>query len=159
MAKAAKPESKVQNEVRLAASKAGATLFRQNVGQGWIGRSFKATDQQTVHLEPGDVVIRQARPLHAGLVKGSSDLIGWTPVRITPDMVGRLFALFTAIEVKAARGRVRPEQSTFLGNVTEAGGIGIVARCAEDATAALSCSGAIRVPASEKRTRQSLQKT
>jgi hypothetical protein len=68
-----------------------------------------------------------------GLCVGSSDLIGWTTREITPDMVGKKVAVFTAIEVKTASGATRPEQSNFIDRVREAGGIAGVARSPEDA--------------------------
>jgi hypothetical protein len=74
------------------------------------------------------VLIHDARPLHAGLCEGSSDLIGWTPVTITPDMVGTTIAVFTAVEVKTGRVRVTEAQTRFLDAVTAAGGIARVAR-------------------------------
>jgi hypothetical protein len=64
----------------------------------------------------------------AGLHKGSSDLIGWKTVEITPDMVGQHVAIFTAVEVKTGSGRTTAEQEQFLQAVRAAGGIGVVMR-------------------------------
>jgi len=100
-------------------------MFRNNVGTGWQG--------QVVSKELGAVVIQNARPLHAGLCVGSSDLIGWKTVTITPDMVGQQVAVFTAIEVKQPGKYPSPEQRQFLANVTKAGGISGTARSPEDA--------------------------
>jgi hypothetical protein len=52
-----------------------------------------------VRLYPGDIVLRKARPVAVG-VPGMSDLIGWTKIQVTPDMVGKEIAMFTAVEVK-----------------------------------------------------------
>jgi len=112
-----------------------ATLFRQNVGLCWIGKAVRYTKPTTVRVGNGDVVIRQARPLHAGLVVGSSDLIGWLPVVIRPEHVGKTFAIFTAVEGKSDDGRVRPEQETFIANVNLAGGFAGIARSAAEALA------------------------
>lgn len=95
-------------------------MFRNNVGQGWQG--------QVVSREMGAVVIQNARPLNAGLCVGSSDLIGWKTVTITPDMVGQQVAVFVAAEVKTAAGRLTGEQQNFLNKVTDAGGIAVVVR-------------------------------
>ena len=48
-------------------------------------------------------------------------------------MVGQQIAVFTSIEVKAATGRIRPEQQQWLNAVQAAGGIAGVARSVEDA--------------------------
>jgi hypothetical protein len=89
-------------------------LFRNNVGTGWAGRVIRV---------PDGVLIRNPRPLRAGLVKGSSDLIGWTEVEITPDMVGRRVAIFTAVEAKTPNDTVREDQANFLTVVANAGGV------------------------------------
>lgn len=68
-----------------------------------------------------------------GLCPGSSDLIGWRTVEVTPQMVGRKVAVFVALEVKNERGRLTPEQDNFLAAVRAAGGIGVEARSAEGA--------------------------
>ncbi len=57
---------------------------------------------------------------------GGSDLIGWKTVEVTPEMVGKRVAVFTAVECKY-KGRLTPEQITFLGAVSKAGGIARVA--------------------------------
>lgn len=79
------------------------------------------------------VVIRSATPLRAGLIKGSSDLIGWTTVEITPEMVGQKVAVFTAIEAKTGKTKISPEQQKFIDVVIESGGIAGVAKSVEDA--------------------------
>jgi hypothetical protein len=69
--------------------------------------------------------VRAAQPIRMGLCVGSSDLIGWTTVD------GR--AVFTAIEVKAERGRVSAEQQNFIDQLRAAGGIAGVARSDDEA--------------------------
>jgi hypothetical protein len=60
-----------------------------------------------------------------GLCKGSSDLIGWTSITITPDMVGKKIAIFTAVELKTKHVKLSPEQANFIAQVNAAGGIAI----------------------------------
>lgn len=99
-------------------------IFRNNVGMGWIGSSKRGKD--------GTVLITNARPLHAGLCEGSADLIGWKSVEITPEMVGKKVAIFTALEVKAL-GKMSKEQINFINAVRQAGGISGIVRDADDA--------------------------
>lgn len=63
---------------------------------------------------------------------GASDFIGYTPVRITADMVGRQIAVATFIESKTDTGSVQPHQQAFLDEVKAHGAIAGVARCGED---------------------------
>lgn len=100
-------ETIILSRVRLAAAKIGWTLFRNNVG------ALKDKDGRVVSY---------------GLCKGSSDLIGWRPLLITQDMVGKTIAQFVAVECKAATGSVTPEQQRFTDTVNKAGGVGIIAR-------------------------------
>ena len=118
-------EQNIQSKIRLAVSKLRFTIFRQNTGFGWVGNARK--------VGRSTVIIDNARPFTAGLCVGSSDLIGFKAVTITPEMVGRKIAVFTAIEVKSKTGRLTEEQKTFLAAVNNAGGIGIVARSDESA--------------------------
>jgi hypothetical protein len=108
-------ELAVQNDIRLAAGRGDTRLFRNNTG------ALK---------DPNGRLVRY------GLCKGSSDLIGYRTVTITPDMVGQQLAVFTAIEVKD-RGAPTPEQLHFIAQVKAAGGLAGVARSVADAQAIL----------------------
>lgn len=110
-------ESALQRSIMLAVSQTGARVLRNNVGVAWQGKA--------VRLANGDVLIKQAQAVKYGLCVGSADFIGWT-------RDGR----FLAIEVKAARGRLTPEQAQFLNAVRQAGGIAVEARSVEQAVAA-----------------------
>jgi hypothetical protein len=126
----------ILRQIMAACGKGATRLFRQNVGKGWVGKSIPIRGRCTIQAEPGDVLVKAARPLIAGLCNGSSDLIGWHTVEITPDMVGQRIAVFVALEVKD-KGRLTPEQATFLRVVSEAGGIAAEVRSVDDAEAAL----------------------
>lgn len=120
------------NDILVAASRLGRRLFRVNTGLGWIGRAERFSKQTFVKVMAGDVVIRAARPLHAGLCEGGSDIIGWTPIEITPEMIGRKVAVFTAIEVKTENVRTTKEQANFIDAVKKDGGFARVARSVEE---------------------------
>jgi len=123
-------ERDITNPLLKAASKLGARLFRVNTGMGWVGRIVRQTADAITLAHP--------RPLHAGLCKGGSDIIGWTPVKITPEMVGRTVAVFTALEIKTARVPTTPEQARFVATVREAGGYAAVVRSVDEGLAALA---------------------
>jgi hypothetical protein len=76
-----------------------------------------------VTVTPEDVIVRNARPLEAGLCKGSSDAIGWKPITVTHAMVGRKIAVFVALEAKSANGKPSSEQINFLNRAREAGAL------------------------------------
>jgi len=117
------------------------SLFRQNVAQAWVGNKVIPIRQtRTMIVNAGDVVIKGARPLHAGLCKGSSDLIGWTPVMIRPEHLGRVLGVFTAIEVKED-ARLTDEQANFLEQVRKSGGLAGVAYSVEDAQRIVAALG------------------
>ena len=121
-------ESNVSKLIELSVSKVGAKMFRNNVGKAWVGKSYQVHEDGKYDLKKGDVVIRDGRILNAGLIKGSSDLIGWKPTVITPEMVGKTLAVFTAIEVKTQTGRASKEQIVFIERVKSDGGIAGIAR-------------------------------
>lgn len=123
-------ESNVQALVRLALSKLGFTAFRNNTGVAWQGDAKR--------IGPSRVLLENARPVHFGLTRGSSDVIGFKSITITPDHLNRTVAIFAAIEVKAAKGKTTEEQNNFLDCVRNAGGIGIVARNPDDIERGLS---------------------
>jgi hypothetical protein len=113
----------------------GARLFRNNVGMAWVGNA--------VPLKNGNVLIEFPRHLPFGLLvpgadlsakgkkkktSGGSDHVGWTPVTVTPDMVGQRLAVFTAVEEKTLHDELTPDQRNFLDQVHRAGGLAYVAR-------------------------------
>ncbi len=104
-------ETDILKLIQIEASKRGYRLFRNNCGN--------LQDKNGMWVKYG-----VANP-------GGSDLIGWKPVFITPDMVGKVVAVFTAIEVKSPKGRMDKEgnQQHFLDAVNAAGGIG---KCVRD---------------------------
>ena len=135
-------ETNLVKDLMKAASELGSRLFRNNVGMGWApaGRASNVVHVKRagmVNCHPGDVVVRKARPLHAGLCKGSSDLIGWSPLVITEEMVGKTVAVFTGAEVKTAKGRATDEQNNFVRVVSEHGGRARVIRTKDDLIALL----------------------
>lgn len=105
-------ESSIMKQIQVALARIGARLFRNNVGL------FELKD---------------GRRIRTGLAVGSSDLIGFHPVEITPAMVGRRVAVFAAVEVKSGTGRLRPDQASFIAAVRAAGGIAFVARSEDEA--------------------------
>lgn len=108
------PERDILNIVWEGLAKFGSVMFRNNVG------AFK----------PGYVVKRFIR---FGLFKGSGDLIGWTSVEVTQDMVGKKVAIFTSVETKTLKGKARKDQLYWIGRVKGDGGYAGVARGLEDA--------------------------
>lgn len=107
-------EKDVERTLILHASQCGATMFKNNVGK--------------LRDERGNIVT-------FGLCKGSSDLIGWTPITITPEMVGKKIAVFTAVEVKLdkhGKYQATKEQKQFINVVRNNGGFAGVADCKKD---------------------------
>lgn len=134
-----KKETALQQRIMLAMSKLGYRVFRNNVAKAWIGKSFKLRGGVVypmkgagpIPVPEGSVLVIGPRILHAGLVKGSSDLIGWRTIEVTSDMVGKKIAVFTAAEIKTKDGRLRPEQKTFQAQVAFAGGCAYIVRSEE----------------------------
>lgn len=107
-------ETRLMHQIMLALSEAGCTVWRNNVGMGWLGNVIHKAGQQ--------VTLTDARMQPYGLCVGSADILG-----IAPD--GR----FLAVEAKTATGRVSKEQQTFIDAVRRNGGIAGIARSVEDA--------------------------
>ena len=119
-------EQNIGKKIHIALSNIGVRMFRNNVAFAWVGNN-------TTRMKNGDIIIHNPRPLHAGLCQGSSDYIGWTPTKITADMVGKTVAIFTACEVKTNTGRATIEQKNFINVVNQAGGIAFIARSEDEA--------------------------
>jgi len=107
-------ETKIQNLILMALSKAGCLVFRNETAGAWVGR--------VLHKDAGQVTLTDARMIRFGLAAGSSDIIGIAPC-------GR----FLAIEIKTSTGRPTKEQLRFIEAVNNAGGISGIARSVEDA--------------------------
>ncbi len=122
-------EAELMRRLMVRASQFGARLFRQNTGMAWVGNKI-IRGPATVRLEAGDMAIRNARPFHSG-VAGMSDLGGWVPVTVTPDMVGKTIAVYCQVEVKE-NARPTTEQLAWIGAVKQAGGRAGVARSDDD---------------------------
>jgi hypothetical protein len=122
-------EAQVQQRILLACGSGTTRLWRNNVGTGWAGPATKVSAGNiravAAALRPGDVVVRQGRPLHAGLCVGSSDLIGYRQVAGV--------AQFVALEVKSATGRPTAEQTRFLDHIQAVGGVSGIVRSIDDA--------------------------
>lgn len=107
-------EHSTQAKIQLALSEHGTALWRNNVG------AYITDAGHRVAYGVGG--------------PGGSDLIGITPVTITLDMVGQTVGVFTAIEVKAPKGRGPSErQRAFIAAVLRLGGYAGVARSEADA--------------------------
>ena len=104
-------EAYVQNKIRLAVGSGDVRLFRNNTGA---------------------LLDMQGRLVKFGLCKGSSDLIGFRSITITPDMVGQKIAVFSAIEVKD-KGKATVDQRNFINIINNAGGYAGVAKNVNDA--------------------------
>lgn len=110
----ANDETTLQQHIRLAlGTRPDLRLFRNNTGT--------LPDPRT------------GRPVQFGLARGSADLIGWRTVTVTPEMVGTRIAVFTSLEVKTLRGRLTPQQRSWMDAVRAAGGIAGVVRSVADA--------------------------
>lgn len=72
-----------------------------------------------------------------GLTRGAADLIGIRSLLITEEHLGATIGQFTAIEVKSAKGRLRPEQVLFLNLVRSKGGLAYAAHSVEEALSSL----------------------
>lgn len=118
-------ENKVSKLVRLEASQHGFRLFRNNRGMFWTLDSIKEVG--------GKYYINNPRKIRAGLEgNGTPDFVGWKPVTITPDMVGKQLAVFTGFEVKTKKGPATKAQKKFIELLGSHGGISGITRDPDD---------------------------
>lgn len=107
-------ETSISQRIQLEAGAQGVTLLRNNNGAAY-DKAGRLIRYGLGHVAPN-------QPMR------SSDLIGWVPVVITPEMVGRTVAVFTAVEVKT-EGWKRPTdereraQEKFINLVRDSGGL------------------------------------
>lgn len=103
-------EAELYDQIRLAASRMGCRLFRNNVGV------FRTAD-------------KAQRFTRSGLGKGSSDLVGWRKISVG----GQTVSQFVALEAKTRKGRIRQDQRLFLECVQREGGLAGVVRSVQEA--------------------------
>jgi hypothetical protein len=116
-----------------------ATLFRVNTGKAWVSSGGKPQ-----RLPNGSVILPYARPIALGFslvngdpVEGTSDLVGFSPIKITAAMVGYTLPVFTAFECKESGGGARrAAQEHFVAVVKAAGGIAAIVSSPESAQGA-----------------------
>lgn len=117
-------ESELQALIlRAAGSKHHVRLFRNQVGEGYVGKALR---------DPEGVFLSDARHVRMGLFPGSGDLIGWRTINITSEMIGRRIAQFISVEVKTPTGKIRPDQRNWMEQINAAGGMAIIARAVSD---------------------------
>ena len=102
-----------------------AALFRNDNGFAVMGGEVRRNDDGTA-----DVIGGRWRPY--GLEKGSADLVGWTPVIVTHDLIGQKLAVFTSIEDKSEHDEIREDQYQWARRVREDGGIAKIIRTVGD---------------------------
>ena len=118
-----KSESEIQQAIQLEAPKMGVTLLRNNSG------AFKDETGRLVRYGLGQ--ISNTQPYK------SSDLIGWTEVVVTPEMVGQRIAIFTAVEIKrqswkATKDEREEKQRNFINWIKARGGIAGMVNSVDD---------------------------
>lgn len=118
-------EKRILNETLVAVSALPNTLvFRNNTGMAWQGKPLELKAGDWFQMQPGMMVLAQARPIRFGL-EGSGDVIGascGTPI---------------AIETKKLTGRQRQTQERFEEAWVKAGGVYVLARSPQDAVSVL----------------------
>ncbi|WP_455475316.1 VRR-NUC domain-containing protein [Bartonella sp. B17] len=128
-----KNPSDLMKFVQLRLSDMGATVWRNNTASGWTGKSIPLAPKQVYRAKGNERLVFNANWLRAGLCEGSSDLIGFKTITVTPDMVGKKVAIFHAWEVKSCSGRLTKEQLNFINYINENGGFATTVRSAEEA--------------------------
>jgi hypothetical protein len=118
-------ESDIQQEIQIAGPRYQCILERNNCG------ALKDKDGRYIRFGLGNVSKK-----HQDKIK-SSDLIGAREVMITPEMVGKILLVFTAVEVKAPdwkfKGNSREvAQSNYLNWVKSRGGFAGFAKSVEE---------------------------
>lgn len=114
-------ENAVTSHVRLAAAQLGVTLWRNNCGGFY--------DEQGRFVRYG---------LGSEAKVASSDWVGIRPVLITPEMVGQVLGVFTAVEMKKEGWHFHPDdkhesdQKHFIDIVNANGGMSGFAQSVDD---------------------------
>lgn len=117
------------------------TLFRVQTGKAWVANG---KPRHITHGGERGIFLPNAQPIALGFslvsgepVAGTSDLVGWTKIQITPAMVGHTVPVFTTFEAKeSGGGHIRTEQRHFTDVVKTAGGLSAIVNSPDAAAAA-----------------------
>lgn len=122
MPKSEKPKSEkeIQSGIMVALSNAHCLIWRNTIGM------LKDAKGHFIRYGIGGA--------------GGSDLLGYLPIHITADMVGRKMGIFVAVEVKRPGKKPTPEQENFLRVVRENGGLAGMATSVEEALSIINSS-------------------
>lgn len=124
-------ERDTQSRILTEIPDANTRLWRLPVG------SYAIATTRGKPLPPGEYRLADGRTIYVGRITvgtaGMSDLIGLRSVVVTPDMVGRRLAVFSAVEVKSDRGKLTAEQFAFISVIRSLGGRAGEARSVEEA--------------------------
>ena len=132
MAKYRTPEAIAKDNVLIRAGQYRARLFKNNTGVAYT------QDGRPVFFGLGNEGTKDDESIR------TPDDVGWTTIVITPEMVGKEIAVFTAIDSKKAGFRVKSDytkgtreygQNKFFKLVKKYGGIAGFASCAADVDA------------------------
>lgn len=121
-------ESQLLAEILLGCSRGPVRLIRTNSGVAWGGK-IVSQDHRRLILSPYHAV--KLAP------EGTSDLNGLVSETITPEMVGRVVAIFASIEGKYGRRTLTDGQRAYIAMVRAMGGRAGEARSVADAQAIL----------------------
>lgn len=119
-------ENPIQKKIMLAlGSRPDVRIFRNNVGNGFFGKVFEESGRCLTLID--------YRRVQFGLEVGSSDLIGFKSITITPDMVGKRVAVFLSPEVKKPGQTGKSHQQAWRDMVNSFGGISGIVKSVEEA--------------------------
>ena len=105
-----------------------------DVNQDIRAMSRSRPDVQLWRNNRGEVVLGDGKRLRYGVgPNGAADWIGYVTITVTPDMVGKQVAVFTAVEAKRPGKGARPDQQEFIERIRAAGGRAGVATSADEA--------------------------
>lgn len=121
-------EANISNSAAITVSRNGGKSFRNNVGGTWTGiKRHEYTENGKRYA-----IIENPRWITFGLIKGSADRIGWKSIVITADMVGKKFAQFLSLEMKAKNGIALDDQVNWHNVIINDGGLSGFARSDDD---------------------------
>lgn len=127
-----KSEDEIQQLIMMEAPKHGSLLLRNNSG------AFKDLTGRQIRYGLGN----SSKKINSNFK--SSDLIGLTTVRITPDMVGKTIGVFTCVEIKKEGWKFMGDsretaQNNFINWAKSKGGIGFFCNSVESFIKNIKC--------------------